>query len=370
MDVMYNNTISRKIQVIRLFSREYTVKKDKGGEVSMSGITSVTFTAVILVSSVIFVNGLTDAPNAIATCVTTRSLSVRQAVFMSAVLNFFGVFISGKYSAAVTDTIMNMVDFGGNEKASSVALCGAMFSIVLWAVSAWYFGIPTSESHALVAGLTGSALSVNGSFAGININQWIKAIYGLVFSCLLGLVGGYVICRIIIAIFRNINRSKSKSFFRWGQIFAAAAMSFMHGAQDGQKFVAALLMCISADGVFGNFNSIHAILFCSFLMAAGTLSGGKKIIKSVGMDMVRLERYQGFSADIAGAISLFLSTLRGFPVSTTHAKTMAMVGSALAGGKNRINPQVIKDMILAWIFTFPGCGLLSFGVTKIFLRIF
>lgn len=336
----------------------------------MGGFSSLTITAVTLVSAVVFVNGLTDAPNAIATCVTTRSLSVRVAVFMSAVLNFAGVYFSGKYSSAVTDTVMNMVDFGGEEGVSSVALCGAMFSIVLWAVVAWYFGIPTSESHALVAGLTGSALSVNGTFAGVNGGQWMKAIYGLFFSCIIGLVGGYVICKLVIVIFRNINRSKSNSFFQCGQAFAAAAMSFMHGAQDGQKFVAVLLMCVSAGRISLKINEIYIILFCSFLMAAGTLSGGKKIIKSVGMDMVRLEKYQGFSADIAGAISLLLSTLKGFPVSTTHAKTMAMVGSALAGGKNRINPQVIKDMILAWIFTFPGCGFLSFVVTKIFLRIF
>lgn len=336
----------------------------------MVGISSLTVTAVILVSAVVFVNGLTDAPNAIATCVTTRSLSVRLAVFMSAVLNFAGVFFSGKYNSAVTDTVMNMVDFGGDERVSSVALCGAMFSIVLWAVVAWYFGIPTSESHALVAGLTGSALSVNGSLAGVNGGQWMKAIYGLFFSCIIGLVGGYVMCRLIIAVFRNIKRSKSNAFFRCGQIFAAAAMSFMHGAQDGQKFVAVLLMCISAGRISLKINEIYIILLCSFLMAAGTLSGGKKIIKSVGMDMVKLQRYQGFSADLAGAVSLLFSTLNGFPVSTTHAKTMAMVGSALAGGKNRINPGIIKEMIMAWIFTFPGCGILSFVVTKIFLRIF
>lgn len=336
----------------------------------MGGFSSLTITAVTLVSAVVFVNGLTDAPNAIATCVTTRSLSVRVAVFMSAVLNFAGVYFSGKYSSAVTDTVMNMVDFGGDERVSSVALCGAMFSIVLWAVVAWYFGIPTSESHALVAGLTGSALGVSGSLAGVNGCQWMKAIYGLFFSCIIGLVGGYVICKFIIAVFRNINRSKSNAFFRCGQIFAAAAMSFMHGAQDGQKFVAVLLMCMSVGGNPLKINELYIVLFCSFLMAAGTLSGGKKIIKSVGMDMVRLERYQGFSADLAGAVSLLLSTLNGFPVSTTHAKTMAMVGSALARGKNRINPQVIKDMIMAWIFTFPGCGFLSFVVTKIFFRIF
>lgn len=334
------------------------------------GISSLTVTSIILTFSVIFVNGLTDAPNSIATCVTARSLSVRQAVVMSSFFNFLGVFVLGRYGAAVTDTVMNMVDFGGDERASSVALCGAMFSVVLWAVLAWYFGIPTSESHALVAGLTGSALCVNGSLKGIDAHQWIKSIYGLVFSCVGGLVAGLIICRVIIILFRNMKRNRSTSFFRIGQIFAAAGMSFMHGAQDGQKFLAVLLMCMQSADFSAKLNLLYIIIFCSVTMAIGTLSGGKKIIKSVGMDMVKLQGYQGFSADVAGAISLLVSTLKGFPVSTTHAKTMAMVGAALGGDRKHINPQIIKEMILAWVFTFPGCGVLSFAVTGLFLRIF
>lgn len=336
----------------------------------IGGLSSLTLTSLVLVGAVIFVNGLTDAPNSIATCITTRCLSVRQAVVLSAVFNFLGVLIWANNGASVTETVINMVNFGGDNRMWPIALCSAMFSIVLWAVTAWYFGIPTSESHALISGITGSALSVNGNVTGINGYEWIKSVYGLVFSCVAGLVGGIIICRIIILIFRNTDRSRSASFFRWGQILSASAMSFMHGAQDGQKFIAVLIMCLSADNVTVPSGRLPLIIICSLIMALGTLSGGKKIIKSVGVDMVRLQRYEGFGADAAGAVSLFFSTRMGFPVSTTHAKTMAMVGASVGGDRRHINPNVIKEMALAWVFTFPGCGMLSFLVTKIFLKIF
>ncbi len=324
--------------------------------------------SVILTVAVIFVNGLTDAPNAVATCITTRCMSMKSAVIMSAFLNFVGVFVMTTINPAITETISNMVFFGDNETAASVALCAALFSIVLWAVLAWYFGIPTSESHALIAALSGSAIAINGGIGGINGDEWIKAFYGLFTSCLGGFLSGFLICKIVLVIFKNVKRSKCDLFFKYAQIFAAGAMSFMHGAQDGQKFIGVLLLC---TGTIDETTSISPfiILLCSGVMALGTLSGGKKIIKAVGMDMVKLEKYQGFSADLAAALSLLLSTIFGFPVSTTHAKTTAMMGAGAARSKRSINPVVIKDIVMTWILTFPGCGILGFIVTKIFLRI-
>lgn len=327
-------------------------------------------TSVLLTLAVVFVNGLTDAPNAIATSVTSRCMKLRTAVIISAFFNFCGVIISSIYSNAVTDTVINMVSFGTDSHKATIALAAALFAIVLWAVIAWFFGIPTSESHALIAGLTGSALSLNGNLNGINPNEWIKAIYGLFTSCIGGFVAGFIICRIVIIIFRNTNRSKANSFFTKGQIFAAICMSFMHGAQDGQKFIAILLLCLKYAEINIPHSLFPIVLICSAFMGSGTLCGGKKIIKSVGMDMVQLEKYQGFSADLAASISLFISTVFGFPVSTTHAKTTAMMGAALAKGKNGLNPQIIKELLYTWIFTFPGCALLGFIITKIFLVIF
>ncbi len=324
--------------------------------------------SVILTLAVIFVNGLTDAPNAVATCITTRCMSMKSAVFMSAILNFAGVSLMTIVNPSITETISNMVYFGDDEASASVALCAALFSIVLWAVLAWYFGIPTSESHALIAALTGSAVAINGSLKGINGGEWVKAIYGLFTSCLGGFLLGFIICKIVLVVFRNIERSKGNLFFKYAGIFGAGVMSFMHGAQDGQKFIGVLLLCTGAINKTAQI-SPFIILLCSVIMALGTLSGGKKIIKAVGMDMVKLEKYQGFSADLAAAISLLLSTVSGFPVSTTHAKTTAMMGSGAARNKRSINPSVIKDIAMTWVLTFPGCGVLGFVVTKIFLRI-
>ncbi|MBQ7115321.1 MAG: inorganic phosphate transporter [Clostridia bacterium] len=342
----------------------------------MTEITSfspLTLTSIALTLAVVFVNGLTDAPNAISTVTVTRCMKLKPALIMSAIFNFLGVAVMSAVNNSVTVTVANIVDFGSDTYSASVALSAALFSIVLWAVLAWYFGIPTSESHALIAGLSGSAIAINGGFSGINGGEWLKAVKGLFTSCLLGLVAGFVICKLIITLFRNIKRKNAESIFRLGQIFAAAGMSFMHGAQDGQKFIAVLMLCMSFSGANqnDNFQSDWRIIFlCSVVMALGTMCGGKKIIKSVGMDMVRLEKYQGFSADLSASLSLLLSTTSGFPVSTTHAKTTAMMGAGSAKNIKSLNPSVIREIGLTWILTFPGCGIIGFVITKIFLKIF
>ena len=334
-------------------------------------LSPLSVTTVLLTLAVVFVNGLTDAPNAISTVVVTRCMKLRSALVMSAVFNFFGVALMSKINDSVTVTISNIVDFGGDTRKASIALAAALFSIVLWAVLAWYFGIPTSESHALIAGLTGSAVAINGGFDAINSAEWIKTVKGLFVSCLFGFVAGFLICKIIVTIFRNIKRSNGERIFKYGQILAAASMSFMHGAQDGQKFIAVLMMSVNFSGVrIDEKPHEFIILLCSVIMALGTLTGGKKIIKAVGMDMVKLQKYQGFSADTASSISLLLSTLFGFPVSTTHAKTTAMMGAGASKSLKTLDVNTIKEIALTWLLTFPGCGLLGFVVTKVFLRMF
>lgn len=337
------------------------------------GLPPLTITSIILTLAVVFVNGLTDAPNAISTVTVTRCMKLKYALVMSAVFNFLGVGVMSAVNNSVIVTVANIVDFGDDTYSASVALSAALFSIVLWAVVAWCFGIPTSESHALIAGLSGSAIAINGGFSGINGGEWIKAVKGLFTSCLFGFFAGFIICKLIIIFFRNIKRKNAESFFKYGQILAAAGMSFMHGAQDGQKFIAVLMLCMSFSGnsESNNINSNwQIILLCSAVMGLGTLCGGKKIIKSVGMDMVKLEKYQGFSADLSASLSLFVSTASGFPVSTTHAKTTAMMGAGTAKNIKSLNPSVIKEIGLTWILTFPGCSAVGFVVTKIFLKLF
>ncbi len=336
-----------------------------------SNLSLLDITTVILTLGVIFVNGLTDAPNSVATSVTTRCISLKKAVFLSGIFNFLGCIFMSKVNNSVTETLLNMVSFGNDEKTASISLAAALFSIVLWAVVAWYFGIPTSESHALIAGLTGASIAVSNSFSSINLEEWTKAIYGLFTSCLLGFLLGFLFSKITLTVFRNVKRKHTEKLFKYSEIFASFFMSFMHGAQDGQKFIAVLILALGSNADNSSVKSITALTMLSALtMALGTITGGKKIIKAVGLQMVKLEKYQGFSADLSGAFSLLLSTIYGLPVSTTHAKTTAMMGAGFSKSKRSLNPNIIKDIALTWLLTFPCCGALGFFITKLFLLIF
>ena len=330
--------------------------------------------AVGLTMGVILVNGWTDAPNAIATCVVTRCMSARAAIWMAAACNFLGVFLMSMFNATVAETITKMVDFGTNSHEAIVALSAALFAIVTWATAAWFFGIPTSESHALIAGLTGAAIALHGGLEGVNGAEWVKVLYGMVISVFMGFGLGWGVCKVVVELFRNVERRLTEKFFRAAQIFGAAAMAFMHGAQDGQKFMGVILMSVLlANGQSTEISvqmPIWLMLLCSVVMGLGTSIGGKKIIKSVGMDMVKLEKYQGFSADIAASIALFFSSTFGIPVSTTHAKTTSIMGVGAVRRISAINFGVVKEMGLAWILTFPGCGLIGFVMTKIFIAVF
>lgn len=330
--------------------------------------------ASVLTLGVILVNGWTDAPNAIATCVSTRAIGVRKAIVMAAIFNFFGVLVMTAVNASVAMTIYNMVDFGSNAHEALIALCAAMAAIVIWATAAWYFGIPTSESHALIAGLTGAAVAIHGNFSGVNWGEWRKVLLGLLLSTVLGFGLGFGMSKLLTALFRGRNRTKCDSFFAKSQVAGGAAMAFMHGAQDGQKFMAVFLLGAAlANGqttVTSFAVPLWLMLLCSVVMGLGTSIGGYRIIKSVGMDMVKLKPYQGFAADAAGAVCLLISSLSGIPVSTTHTKTTAIMGVGASKRLRNVNWSVVRDLVLTWVFTFPGCGLLGFAVAKLFLRLF
>lgn len=330
--------------------------------------------STVLTLGVILVNGWTDAPNAIATCVSTRAISARKAIVMAAVFNFLGVLVMTAVNASVAMTIYNMVDFGGNAHISLVALCAAMAAIVIWATAAWYFGIPTSESHALIAGISGAAVAIQNSFSGINGAEWMKVIYGILLSTVLGFAFGFAVSKLTLLCARHCNRIRANRFFSGAQVAGGAAMAFMHGAQDGQKFMAIFLLGAAFSGGHSDISSftvpVWLMILCSAVMGLGTSIGGYRIIKSVGMDMVKLKPYQGFSADLAATLCLLFSSLTGIPVSTTHTKTTAIMGVGAARRMSNVNWKIVKELVLTWVFTFPGCGLLGFIMAKFFLRMF
>ena len=326
-------------------------------------------TASVLTLAVILVNGWTDAPNAIATAVSTGALPFRRAVRLAAVCNLLGVVCMTCLNASVAETIYTIADFGPDTGDALTALCAALLAIVLWATAAWRFGIPTSESHALVAGVTGAAAALQGGLSNVQPAAWAKVLLGLLLSVGLGFLLGRRCAGLVRRLF-PLGHSTDRLFRRL-QVPGAAAMAFLHGAQDGQKFMGVFLL--SAALAQGRRDTetflipLWLMVLCALCMAAGTSIGGRRIIDTVGRDMVPLGPRQGFSADLAGALCLLLCTLLGLPVSTTHAKTAAILGVGAAEDRTSVDRRVARSILITWLFTFPGCGLIGFCAARFLL---
>lgn len=310
-----------------------------------------------LLLAVMLVNGWTDAPNAIATAVVTRALTYPRAVVLAAVCNLLGVICVTAFNASVAETVYSIADFGPDSRAALTALCAAMAAIVIWAALAWRFGIPTSESHALTAGVTGAAVALRGGFSNICGSAWACVLIGLVISIGLGCVLGAFSARHM--------GCHSEKFYRRGQIFGAAGMAFLHGAQDGQKFMGVFLLgCALAEGRRDTETLLippWLMILCALTMALGTAMGGRRIVETIGRATALSPRL-GLAADLGGGACLFLCTLLGLPVSTTHAKTAAILG---AGGHP--DRGIVRSLLLAWAMTFPCCGFIGYFTARGFL---
>ena len=325
--------------------------------------------AIVLICGVIFVNGWTDAPNAITASVSTGALKMRHAVILAAIFNFLGALVMGIINTSVLRSIGDitmMIGVGGN---SITVLCAALISIILWAVLAWLFGIPTSESHALISGILGAAIASGAEISSEAITSLKLAALGLVVSLPLGCALGWAMGRITENIAFNSKSSNKDLTFQRGQRIGAALMAFMHGAQDSQKFagvfIAALYM--SKINISASDAPLWLVLLCATIISLGTSVGGYRIIKKVGLDTVELTRERGLAADAAAVSCMLIASLSGIPLSTTHTATSAVVGAGLSGKYHKINLKSIKEMLAAWILTFPCCGLISFAVVKISL---
>lgn len=324
---------------------------------------------IVLCLGATVVNGATDAPNAIATVVGTRAMRPGPAIIMAAACNFVGLVLITSMNTAIASTIFKMVDFGGDNHAALVALAAAMVAIIVWGVAAWALGIPTSQSHSLIAGITGAAIALQGGLAGVNGAEWMKVIYGLVISTGLGFGSGWLCARLIRLTCAHLNRHRATTFFKWAQIVSGAGVAMLHGAQDGQKFLSLTLLGVML-GVYGSSEMtafpLWMILLVSLTMGVGTAVGGRKIIKSVGMNMVKMEQYQGFSACMGACVCIALATFTGIPISTTHTKTTAIMGVGAEKRFRSVKWNLAGSMVLTWLLTFPGCGLLAFAFTHLF----
>jgi len=314
---------------------------------------------LLLILGAEFVNGWTDAPNAIATVVSTRSLTPLQAVIMASVLNLVGVF-SG---TAVAQTIgKGIID---PKAVDLLTVGGAMVGIILWSSVAARWGIPTSESHALVAGLAGAGFATAGP--GVLVWEgWRKVLVGLVFSTFLGFLGGFVVITAIYWLFRRAMPGKVRGTFRGLQVLSSGFMAFSHGSNDGQKFMGAFTLALVLGNVLPEFVIPTWVIFiCAAMMALGTLTGGWRIIKTMGMRITKLEPHQGFAAEMAAATTITIASRLGIPLSTTHTISTAIVGVGTARGLSAVRWGVTVELVSAWILTFPICAIISWLVVKV-----
>lgn len=322
------------------------------------------FLLTFLVLAVIFVNGWTDAPNSITTVVATGTLSFRRAATLAAFCDLIGMVVTSLLCPTVAQTVFSIVDFGNDPHTALMALQAALLSIVIWALLAWRFGIPTSESHALISGLTGAAIALHGNLDGVSAEAWSKVLTGLLLSTLCGAFVGYYAARYITF------QSLSSFHVRKGQIFCTASMAFFHGAQDGQKFLALLLLtqALARGQTNQTFSvSLPLTILCASVMAFGVICGGQRIISTVSQSMRGLDQRQGLAADLAGSICLLTASLAGLPVSTTHTKISVLLGAGISSTPSRRSKQIALRILFTWLITFPCCGFLAWGITRLML---
>jgi PiT family inorganic phosphate transporter len=320
---------------------------------------------LFLVLAAEFVNGWTDSPNAIATVVSTRVLSPGQAVIMASVLNIVGALVTG---TAVATTIGT-----GIVKPEVIGLpvvAAAMLTIVVWSVVAWFYGIPTSESHELIAGLTGAGLAAAGPsvllWAG-----WQKVLIGLGFSTLLGFSLSVVVMTALNWGLRRASLSASRKVFSKLQILSAAFMAFTHGSNDGQKFMGVFTLALVLGSVMTQFTvPWWVILLCGAVMGLGTIIGGWRIIRTMGFKLTKLEPINGFAAETSAGLSILLASFFGIPLSTTHTIGTSIMGVGAARRFSAVRWGVAGNIVTAWILTFPVCGVLGYLFTWLLKLIF
>ena len=318
----------------------------------------LTVVALILVALIFdYINGFHDAANSIATVVSTRVLTPGRAVFWAAFFNFVAAFTFG---TAVAKTVgSGMVDI---EVLTFAVIFGGLSGAIIWDLITWYFGLPTSSSHALIGGYAGAAVAKAG-FAAIIPGGWTKTIVFIFLSPLVGLLLGFLIMTSILWMFRWMPPSRVDRWFRRLQLLSAAAFSLNHGANDAQKTMGIIAGVLYTARFIDKFYiPFWVVLAAHAAIALGTLAGGWRIIHTMGSKITKLQPVGGFAAETSAAISILIATQTGVPVSTTHAITGAIVGVGATRRLSAVRWGVAGQIVWAWILTIPAAFLIAAAV--------
>ena len=323
--------------------------------------------AVVVVALVFdYTNGFHDAANAIATSVSTGALKPRVALAMAAVMNFVGAFLGQKVAQTVSETI----DPGTGSHALVIVMCGLLGAIT-WNLITWYYGLPSSSSHALIGGLVGSAVA-----AGATANWGVvleKVVIPMFLSPIVAFSLGFALMVAIMWIFRNANPARANRGFKIAQTVSAAAMALGHGLQDAQKTMGVIFLALLAGGYVGADDPLPlwVIIAAAAAISAGTYSGGWRIMRTLGRRIIHLDPPRGFAAESVAA-SVLYSTAYVFeaPISTTHTITSAVMGVGATKRLSAVRWGVAKSILIAWVLTFPAAGLaaaICYWIAHLFL---
>lgn len=309
-----------------------------------------------------YTNGFHDSANAIATVVSTRALSPRVALLMAALLNVVGAFFTTRVAATVGKGIIPPEAV--NERIILAALLGA----IVWNLLTWYLGLPSSSSHALIGGIAGAGLFS----AGFQSVHWktilIKVLAPACWSTVLGLLAGFILMNVLNRIFFRSSPSFVNKTFRKLQIFSAAGMAFAHGTSDAQKTMGIITMALVSGGFLKDFTIPPWVIYlCALVMGLGTAAGGWRIIKTMGMRVIKIDPIQGFSAETCAASSILLAAHLGMPVSSTHVISSAIMGVGASRRLSAVRWGVAGNIITAWLVTIPASGFLA-GLFTLFLH--
>ena len=299
------------------------------------------------------INGLHDCANSIATCVSTKAISARNAIIMSVCMNFVGAL----FVTAVAKTIWSGIL---TECASPLIIPVALFSAISWGLITWYFGMPSSSSHAIIGGLVGAAIFVSG-FEAI---KWSGFVFKVILPALFSPIIGFAASMFLMNVLNKIN-IKEQHYSKM-QLLSAAFMSFSHGGNDAQKSMGLITLALVTAGVYtGSTIPLWVIILCSSVMAIGTSIGGWKIINTMGERITKLTFKHGFASEASAAITIQSMTALGIPISTTHCISSAIVGAGAEESVDNVNWKTVFQMANTWLLTVPVTILLSIVIFKI-----
>ena len=309
---------------------------------------------VLLALAFDYINGFHDTANAIATSVSTRAISPKKAIIMTAVLNFLGAMVSTGVAKTIGGDIVMSPSF-----IDSGIISAALIGAIVWNLLTWYWGIPSSSSHALIGGIIG-AVGWSVGFDALNESGILKIFLSLILSPIVAMIGGYIVMKVLLLIFGRFSPIVLNDRFRSMQIVSAVMMAFSHGSNDAQKAMGIITLTLLSGGYIDTLDvPLWVKLCCATAMACGTAVGGWKIISTMGTKIFKLETINGFAADLNSAITIFTATFLHLPVSTTHVVSGSLLGVGASKRIKAVNWGVARSMVMAWFVTIPLSGIVA-----------